>query len=407
MKIYLIGIGTGRVQDLTVKAYDLIKKARYLVGAKRMLEVAEDSQAEVFCSYNPEEIAEYFDKLDSNPEDYAAVLLSGDVSFFSGAKKLRKALKNHEVGLISGISSVAYLAAKLQISYEAARLTSVHGRDKNIIAAVRDNKETFSLLEGLESVIHICDKIEYYLPQVHISVGCDLGYDTELIIDGDVAQVRERLKKEAVGCKLFVAYFRNEAAKARACFQIKDEEFIRETGEGKLVPMTKQEIRTISLSKLDLKKDSVLYDIGAGTGSISIEAALKSEDIKVFAIEKNASALELIEKNIRHFAADNVVPIRGLAPEAFEGLEAPSHAFIGGSSGAMKEILDNLYRINPKVKIVINAISLDTVMAVRAYFQDKACHQLKTTMLQVSWSKEIGENTLMMGDNPVYIFEVD
>lgn len=408
MKIYLIGIGTGNEDTLTLRAYELIKEARFLVGAKRMLEVAKESRAQTFCAYDSEKIAEYFENLSAEDGEYGAVLLSGDVSFYSGAHKLIKSLKNHEVELVPGISSIGYLASKLSVSYQAARLTSIHGRDKNIIAAVRDNRETFSLLEGLDSVISICEKIQYYQMQgVKISVGCDLGYDTELVIEGDAKKVSEELKARGGACKLFVAYFKNENARQSVCFQIRDEDFIRETAEGRLVPMTKQEVRTLCLAKLNLQSDAVLYDIGAGTGSISIEAALKSEDIRVFAIEKNSIAVDLLERNIRKFIADNVVPVRGQASEVFDGLTAPSHAFIGGSAGAMKEILDCLYSINSKVKIVITAISLDTVMAVKDYYKDKSDYNLKTTLVQSSQGKTVGENTLMLGENPVYIFEVD
>ena len=116
---------------------------------------------------------------------------------------------------------------------------------------------------------------------------------------------------------------------------MRDEWFIR--GE---VPMTKAEVRAVSISKLELKPDSVLYDIGAGTGSVSIEAACQMNSGSVYAVEQKPEAVELIEANIRKFGASGVHIVTGTAPEALAKLPCPTHAFIGGSSGNMAGLLD-------------------------------------------------------------------
>lgn len=118
---------------------------------------------------------------------------------------------------------------------------------------------------------------------------------------------------------------------------IPDEAFIR----GK-VPMTKEEVRQVSLCSLRLQKDSVLYDIGSGTGSIAVEAAHLSKGIKVYAIEKKEEALALLAQNKEKFQVANMEIIRGTAPEACNGLEEPTHVFIGGSGGHLMEILEVL-----------------------------------------------------------------
>lgn len=125
--------------------------------------------------------------------------------------------------------------------------------------------------------------------------------------------------------------------------------------------MTKEEVRTVSLSKLRLTADSVCYDVGAGTGSLSIEMALRAHQGQVWAIEKKEDAVELIHRNKLKFAADNLEIVEGLAPEALKDLPAPTHAFIGGSSGNLKEIVKLLVEKNPQVRIVINCITLETV----------------------------------------------
>ena len=112
--------------------------------------------------------------------------------------------------------------------------------------------------------------------------------------------------------------------------------------------MTKEEVRTVSLSKLRLTADSVCYDVGAGTGSLSVEMALRAHQGQVWAIEKKEDAVELIHRNKLKFAADNLEIVEGLAPEALKDLPAPTHAFIGGSSGNLKEIVKLLLEKNPQ-----------------------------------------------------------
>ena len=116
--------------------------------------------------------------------------------------------------------------------------------------------------------------------------------------------------------------------------------------------MTKEEVRTICIAKLDLEKDAVLYDVGAGTGSVAVEAACQDGSIRVYAIEKNPEGIELIRKNVQKLRTDNVQIVEGTAPEALRKLEAPTHVFIGGSSGNLREILLAVKEKNPDVQIL-------------------------------------------------------
>ena len=179
---------------------------------------------------------------------------------------------------------------------------------------------------------------------------------------------------------------------------IPDSAFIRDK-----VPMTKEEIRTVSLSKLRLGRDSVCYDIGAGTGSVSVEMALRAPYGKVFAIEKKELAFELLKKNKKKFAAENLILIQGTAPEALEELPAPDQVFIGGSSGNMRQILELLLQKNPQVRIVINCIALETVAETLNCIKELAVTDTEIVQVSVSKAKEIGSYHMMMGENPIYI----
>ena len=189
---------------------------------------------------------------------------------------------------------------------------------------------------------------------------------------------------------------------------IEDEEFERDK-----VPMTKSSVRHLSIVRLALSKDSVLYDIGSGTGSIAMEAAGLSDSIRVFAIEKKEEAVSLINRNKEKFNRSNVEIIFGNAPDDFvkEELPIPTHAFIGGSSGNMREILDYLRGLNPGMRIVTNAISLETISELTAIIKEfekkEIIENLIIEQISVSRSKSVGEYHMMMGENPVYIVSFD
>ena len=167
--------------------------------------------------------------------------------------------------------------------------------------------------------------------------------------------------------------------------------------------MTKLEVRSVSLSRLGLKRDSVVYDIGAGTGSVSVEAALQAADGRVYAIERKGEAAALIRENRRKFAVPNLEVVEGLAPEAFFALPAPTHAFIGGSAGNLRQIVEVLLEKNPQVRVVINAIALETVAEAAALWKELPVTDVAVSQIMASRGRKLGGYELMTGMNPVYV----
>lgn len=378
----------GDIDTLTLKAKKIIDKSDIIIGAERMIESFKNKK-EVFKAYKVEEIKEYLK--DKNAET-VSILLSGDVGFYSGAKKLLEELKEYDIEVIAGISSVVYFASRLKISWQDIYLTSLHGIENNIIQYVKRNKRVFTLLDNGQSVEKLRDKLLYYgLGGVKLYIGERLSYSDERII---VSKANE-LKNFDFN-SLCVAIIENENAEDNSLYGIDDDEFIR----GK-VPMTKAEIRWVSINKLKLSKSSVVYDVGAGTGSVSIECALKAVDGKVYAIEKKEEAVKLIEENKRKFLADNLEIIEGEASERLISLPKPTHAFIGGSGGNLKEIINTILEKNKNTKIVINAISLNTVAEVMEILKDFESSDI--VQLNVSKNKTVGSYELMTGQNPIYI----
>ncbi len=392
--VTLVGIGMGNAMNMTREAWKACEEADVLIGAQRMLESAGELQKTKVVEYRSENICRY---LGEHPQvKKAAVLLSGDVGFYSGAKKLAEALKAAGAGvrMIAGISSVQYLCAKAGTSWDDVKLMSIHGRKQNLVAGVRKNKKVFTLLGKQDDFQKMCrELVDFELGDVHLTVGAALSYPEEKLYTGTAQEMMDA----PVG-DLTAVLIENGAPDQVITHGIDDERFIRDK-----VPMTKSEVRSASLSRLELAKDSIVYDVGAGTGSVSIEMALQAEDGFVYAIEKKAEAVELIKKNAKHFHVSNLEVVEGLAPEAMEDLPAPTHAFIGGSSGNLKEIVELLLKKNPTMRIVINAIALETVAEALNVLKEFPVTDVDIASISVGKSKQVARYHMMMGQNPVYV----
>ena len=392
-RVSMIGIGMGP-GDLTERSASIVMGADLLVGAKRMLEAVDSTGKDVLTEYRSDVIARY---LDENPRyRNVAVLLSGDVGFYSGATGLLGKLDRnvYDVNVEPGISSIVYLCAKLGTTWQDAYLTSCHGRESNIVNLVGTRAKVFTLLSGQDTVHEMCRQLfEYNLNSVSVTVGQDFGYPTERIFTGTPSQCLD----ESFG-DLCVALIENPTPDTRNSISIPDEVFTR--GDA---PMTKSEVRTLSVAKLKLCRDSVVYDIGAGTGSVSIEMALTAYLGKVYAIEREDIAADLIEINKRKFQAANLEVVRGLAPEAMRDLPAPTHAFIGGSAGNLKSIVQCLLDKNPDIRIVINSVTMETMAETMQVVKELNLVEEEFVNVTIAKSRRLGRYHLMTGQNPVYI----
>jgi cobalt-precorrin-6B (C15)-methyltransferase len=178
---------------------------------------------------------------------------------------------------------------------------------------------------------------------------------------------------------------------------IKDEEFIRGN-----CPMTKEEIRTVGISKLNIEKGYRLLDIGAGTGSISIQMSKLTKTGEVIAIEKDEEALDIIEKNKEKFNADNLRVVKGEALLIVEEIKGEFDGiFVGGSSGNIESIIEKYGQKLKRGKyMVLNFITIDNVY--------KAIHVLEalnyeTELIQLSISKSKGKSHMLLALNPIFI----
>lgn len=186
---------------------------------------------------------------------------------------------------------------------------------------------------------------------------------------------------------------------------MRDSEFIRGS-----LPMTKSEVRAVSLSKLELEPDCVFWDVGAGTGSVAVEAArqlsrMRAGKSRIYAIEKEEEGIALIKQNREKLVPeyDKIIPVHGKAPEVLLDLPAPSHVFIGGSGGKLREIVRVVLEKNPEARVVMNLVTAESLSEcigiIHAF--PPAMHEI--VQVAVTRLEPVGRYHMQKAQNPVYI----
>ena len=409
-KIILSGIGMGNTDGMTREAYHAFEEAEVIFGAERMLENLPGKGIKV-PYYRADDIISY---LIEHPQyTKVAAAFSGDSGFYSGAQSMKKALEEanekgilkSETTILPGISSVSALAARLGVSWNDAVLASIHGRRTNVVNLVRKNTKVFLLLSGKNDFEMLVNKFrEAGINHVKISAGYRLSYPDEKLFTFYLDEFETKLFDLQEG--VYTCLIENEDCEEQILTPGIDDEIFSRTK----VPMTKNEVRVLSISRLELTKNAVVYDVGSGTGSVSIECARLSPDIFVFAIEQKEEAANLTKENaVRLGLSDQIVVINKKAPEGFEELPTPTHVFIGGSSGALSDILSAIQKKlivkeNTKgVRVVINAVSLETIAQITKLIQTYPVKHVQLTQIQASRAHKLGSYNLMQAQNPVLI----
>ena len=391
-EIFLVGIGPGGEALRTAEAKAAIERCDALIGAPSVTGAIQTDKPR-YDAYTPDKVRQVLDGAPSIRR--AALVFRGDTGFYSGAANLLDGFANENVRVIPGVSSLACFAAKLGKPYADATVVSLHGREESVVLPVSKHKKVFLLTGGEHTPTAVFEKLTAYgFGDLLCAVGERLSYPDERITKGRASELAARTYD-----KLSVVWIENPQADARTRFGIDDGEFVR--GD---TPLTKSEVRAISLSKLALPCTATVWDIGAGTGSVSVECALAAERGRVFAIEKEPDAVRLIEENKLKFKTDNLTVIPGEAPDAFSGLPAPTHAFIGGSGGRLCEILACLQSANPDVKIVLNTVTLESQSQLLAAAKQCGFAIAEAAAVNVARARTAGAYHLWSAQNPVTVF---
>ena len=324
-----------------------------------------------------------------------AVLMSGDASFYSGTKKLVLELEKEKIkyNILPGISSVSYMSAKTGVPLDEAGFLSLHGRKMSIMGTILLSRYTYILTQSDCGII--CQRLQKIgFGGFKVYIGENLSLENEKITCDYAKNLTEY-----ESCGLCVMLVENNEKLIDGIAGIPDENFIRGN-----VPMTKREIRASIASRMHVSKNECIYDIGAGTGSVSIELALADYMGTVYAIEENEEACALIKENSDKFGTDNIQIVNGRAQEKINELPAPDSVFIGGSKGMLKDIIDQLIRKNPSVHIVMTAVTMETLNEALEYLEINF-QKVETVCIAVTNVVKRGRYHMPDVQNPIFIID--
>ncbi|MFR4664747.1 MAG: precorrin-6y C5,15-methyltransferase (decarboxylating) subunit CbiE [Faecalibacterium prausnitzii] len=393
MNVTLIGMGSGQPENLTLQGLAALRQADLILGARRLLAVLPAGCTENrAAAYRPDEVAEL---LQTSGAENAVLVYSGDTGFYSGASSMMEKLEALGVRarVLPGLSSIQLLAAALGRPWQGWNLVSAHGRTCDPVAECMQGRPTFFLTGGSEDPATLCAQLAAEgFGDVQGVVGQCLGTPEEKLFRGSV-------KELAAGRFNSLSVLLVEAAEVlpRRAPGLPDEAF--ERGD---VPMTKQEVRAAVLAKLAVRPEDILWDVGAGTGSVSVELALAAPRGRVYAVECRPEGCALIKANREKFRTRNLVLVEGLAPAALSDLPAPDAVFIGGSKGSLAAIVDTALDKNPDARICVSAIALETLSAAVAALTAKG-RTVQVSQIAVSRARAVGGLHLMMAQNPIYL----
>lgn len=393
MNVTLIGMGSGQPENLTLQGLAALRQADLILGARRLLAVLPAGCTENrAAAYRPDEVAEL---LQTSGAENAVLVYSGDTGFYSGASAMMEKLEALGVRarVLPGLSSIQLLAAALGRPWQGWNLVSAHGRTCDPVAECMQGRPTFFLTGGSEDPATLCAQLAAEgFGDVQGVVGQCLGTPEEKLFRGSV-------KELAAGRFNSLSVLLVEAAEVlpRRAPGLPDEAF--ERGD---VPMTKQEVRAAVLAKLAVRPEDILWDVGAGTGSVSVELALAAPRGRVYAVECRPEGCALIKANREKFRTRNLVLVEGLAPDALSDLPAPDAVFIGGSKGSLAAIVDAALDKNPDARICVSAIALESLSAAVAALTAKG-RTVQVSQIAVSRAKAVGGLHLMMAQNPIYL----
>ena len=396
MKVSLVGMGPGSPALLTQAATAALARAELFIGAPRLLEPYR--QGAVPCR-EAVLARDILAALEQSGAENAAVLLSGDTGFYSGAKGLRPLLleAGMTVETFPGVSSLQYLCAKIGTPWEDIHPASAHGRACAPAELVARHGRVFFLTgeTGDQTPRALCAALEQAgWGKARAWVGSRLSYPNEEIFSGAVEEFSRRDFPP-----LSVLLVQGEPACPPAgTFGIPDSGFVR--GQ---VPMTKEEVRAAALSKLRVAPGGTYWDVGAGTGSVSVAISALARDGRVLAVERDPEACGLILENAARFGAGNLTLVQGEAPAALGDLPAPDGVFVGGSGGSLEDILKTALEKNPCVRVVVAAVTLETLSRGAALLDALPFAGVEVSQITVARARELGRYHLMTGQNPVFL----
>lgn len=422
LKLYVIGIG---YKPFSKEIREIIHGSEFILTSERLFDIFRESEEYPKVKEKVKvinKVDETFDfirsKISENipAQKNIALLASGDPLFYGIGRRAIKELGKEVVEIIPDLSSIQAAFSKIKESWDDAFLISLHGgpdpckrrnmpytitdiplllERHNKIAILTDKENNPSkiaqaLLESAALKLFVCEK---------------LGYPDEKITEGSPREI-EKLVFSHPNLVIILNQSLNNKECAEASkitviqknrdFGLSEDDIIHSGGL-----ITKDEVRAVTLHKLRLMNKGVFWDIGAGSGSVSLEVARLCPELKVYAIEKDRQQIQNILSNQQKFRADNIYLVKGEAPESLKEIPFPQRVFIGGSGGKLEKIIKYIVNISVDI-VVINAATIETLNKALKSLQ-QSDYDLDVVQINVSRMKKIGEGNYLSALNPVFI----
>ena len=400
----LIGIGMGNTASLSEEARLAMQHAPLVAGADRMMQaVAPFVQGKTLVTYESQKIAAAFAEY-AGTDHVPCAVFSGDTGFYSGATTLRTLLETDgwQVTVVPGISTAQYLSAQIGKPWQDWHLVSAHGTDRNLGIGLSYSPKTFFLTGGAVTVRSIAQFLLDHEAEAVLTVGSHLGATEELIFSASPAEILSRTDyDESLSCALVERMLPDVPHGA-----LSDAFFVRnvDSASVKIVPMTKQFVRAAILSLLAVRDGETVWDIGAGTGAVSVDIA-HAAHCAVHAVEYKEEACNLIRQNCAKAGLLNLEVVCNRAPECLSDLPAPNAVFVGGSEGELRPILRAAKEKNPACRIVVSCLTMETLSEIQSASAALGC-DYEAVQISVSQSKQAGAYHLMTAQNPVWLVKL-
>ena len=411
VKISVVGIGLDGAAGLSKPVKEVVERATVLVGSKRHLGYFPHSSAEKIYLTNLKAEIDAIAKLDLTKHSIV-ILASGDPLFFGIGRLLLASFDAEQIQFFPHFSSVQLAFNRLKVPWQDASLISVHGRStdeliklfkqgKEKIAVLTDNNNNPAAIARLYRSLDLPVEYSFYICE-------NLGDTTEKIRHFSAEQITQLSNLESNDfASLNVLILLRQLQKDNLdtdklpLIGLPDSSFLSFSDRPSLI--TKKEVRLAILGELSLQPKQTVWDIGAGTGSVSIEIARLCPDSKVYAVEKTGMGSTLITKNSQRFQVDNLKSINGKAPEALFNLPYPDRIFIGGSGGNIVDILNTCSQKLKEDGIIVMSFATIEYQYKAIEWLNNNSWQYRLLQLQISRSTPISNLTRFTPLNPVTI----
>ncbi|MGA2192974.1 MAG: precorrin-6y C5,15-methyltransferase (decarboxylating) subunit CbiE [Nitrospirota bacterium] len=398
--IHIIGVGIEGVKSLSESSLEKINNAKLIIGSERHLKQLPDIPESRKYSLKAD-LFKMVDVIKKRRKADIVVLASGDPNLYGITNYLLRNFDKEDLTITPAVSSMQWAFALAKETWDDAEIVSAHGRGVDDVVKATLLREKVGVFTDEKNSP---DKIASALMKSGIEdrkvyVCENLGIGEPKVYEGTLKEAA--LKRFSPMNVMIIKREKPEEIQTRTYSKtigIPDFQFLHREGM-----ITKAEVRAIAISKLRPDRGNIMWDIGAGCGSVSIEAEPLLAPGKVFAVEKDPRQINFLKKNISRFMASNVEPITGEAPEALKPLPDPDLVFIGGSSGVLTDILQYVDgRLKPGKRIVTNIITIESFVEV-IEFMKAYDYAFEITSASVSRSKELAQKLFMVAANPVSV----